>query len=108
MIAEALRDSAKSAVKPEKLSTTSEHSLLVFSGRISLIMSHRSSTENRGRFSGLFRTAMTISSKSGELRLMISRCPLVGGSKEPGKIALRIRAYAVKQKGNILGGKPPQ
>ena len=30
---------------------------------------------------------MIISSKSGELRLMMSRWPFVGGSNEPGKIA---------------------
>jgi hypothetical protein len=33
---------------------------------------------------------------------------LVGGSNEPGKIARRIKAYAVKQKGNILHRKTPK
>ena len=43
-----------------------------------------------GCLSALLRTATTISSKSGELRLMISRCPLVSGSNEPGNMARRI------------------
>jgi hypothetical protein len=57
---------------------------LVTDGKISRIMSQRSPTEKSGFLSGLLRIAIMISSKSGWLRLMMSRCPFVGGSNEPG------------------------
>src|SRR6185369_1732933 len=81
---------AKSAVKPEKLSTVISQLPFFTDGRISRIKLQRSSTENIGFLSGLFRTAMIISSKRGRLRLIMSRWPLVGGSKDPGKMARRI------------------
>ncbi len=59
-------------------------------GKTSLMTAHRSSTENIGFLSELFKTAITISSNKLRLRPMISRCPFVKGSKEPGKIARRI------------------
>ena len=48
------------------------------------IMSCRSSIVKNGCFSGLTRMPMMISSKSLQPRSIISRCPLVTGSKEPG------------------------
>ena len=41
-------------------------------------------TVKSGDFSALIRTATTMRSKSREPRWMMSTCPLVSGSKEPG------------------------
>ncbi len=88
---------AKSAVSPEKLSTISVQPSVSTDGRISRIIAQRSSTENIGLFSALLSTATTISSKSGDERLIMSRCPFVNGSNDPGKMALRkfvVKMYA--------------
>src|SRR5215213_3013000 len=86
-IAVAFFERAKSAVNPEKLSTTIAQSLVHTDGKTSRIISQRSSTLNIGCLSALFNTAMTISSKRGELRVMISRWPFVSGSNDPGNTA---------------------
>src|SRR3954467_3847418 len=80
---------ANSAVSPEKLSTNIRQPLVSTDGSTSRIISHRSSTVNIGFLSALFSTATIISSKSGALRRMMSRCPFVRGSNDPGKIARR-------------------
>src|SRR6186997_1321637 len=89
-IAVALDFRANSAVRPEKASTNIVHSLVSTEGNASRIISHRSSAVNIGLLSRLFKTAMIISSKSGADRLMMSRCPFVRGSNDPGKTARRI------------------
>ncbi len=89
-IAVACFSRANSAVRPEKLSTSIAQSPVLTVGSTSRIISHRSSTLNIALLSGLLRTATIISSKRGADRRMMSRWPLVKGSKEPGKIARRI------------------
>ena len=50
----------------------------------------RSSSENIYFLSALIPIAIIISSNSGNALLIISTCPNVIGSKDPGKIALLI------------------
>src|SRR6476469_8750952 len=59
-------------------------------------ISIRASGVNRRFFDLLTPTATTTSSKSPEAREMMSRCPLVTGSKDPGQTARRT--------GLLLGG----
>ena len=56
-------------------------------GKASRMMATRSSTVNRGCFSGLTRMAIVTWSKTDRLRPMMSRWPLVMGSNEPGNTA---------------------
>src|SRR5215212_8706969 len=86
-IAVAFRLFANSAVSPEKLFTLILHSPGSIVRSISSTMEHRSSTENIGSLSRLFKTETMISSNNGELLRIMSRWPFVGGSNEPGKIA---------------------
>src|SRR6185295_8162897 len=57
------------------------------------MMATRSSTVKRGCFSGLTRIAIVTSSKTDSPRPMMSRWPLVMGSKEPGKTASEHRRW---------------
>ena len=79
------RSRQKSTSRPLKLSTTTLGHAAVTSCSISM----RSSTVNRPAFDPLYATITVTSSNSVAARPMMSRCPLVTGSNDPGQTALR-------------------
>ena len=79
-ITEAWRFLANSTVRPSKLSTVT----FGMSLQHSRSSATRSSTVNRGFFALLMSTATMSWSFIFAARLMMSRCPLVTGSKDPG------------------------
>jgi hypothetical protein len=60
-----------------------------YSRNTSRMIATRSSAVNSGFFSALTSTETMIRSKRCALRRMMSTCPFVSGSKEPGKMARR-------------------
>src|SRR5439155_10852680 len=68
--------------------------------------STRSSTVKRGCFSGLTRIAIVTWSNTDSPRPMMSRCPLVMGSNEPGKTASERFRWPSRLRAGTLGLPP--